>query len=293
MEGAEANGKLEIIKQIKKVNDDGSYTIGYEADDGSFKIESRDVLGNIKGTYGYIDERGDIKRVSYSANNGSESSPKTEQSPSLSVVQRIPKVSNKSSNPGTTKRPGVVYQAAATTQAPSVINSSGTINIQPIPKRRTTTTTALPPTTSTEHLLHGPRILLQQRSSALQKSEGQIIRPDVIATAHPTELPAALYKRKSESGENTGDEAKGNLLRRQLLPEKAGYDPKQHAFNLQQSHGDDVVDVYSSSMTTGTPRPLFTTLRPKYVTSTVPPGIPGQAIRYLHVFNIFLKIFSQ
>uniref|UniRef100_A0A182XEM8 Uncharacterized protein n=1 Tax=Anopheles quadriannulatus TaxID=34691 RepID=A0A182XEM8_ANOQN len=57
--------RLEIIKQIRKVNQDGSYTVGYEAEDGTFKIESRDVLGNIKGTYGYIDANGDIKRVSY------------------------------------------------------------------------------------------------------------------------------------------------------------------------------------------------------------------------------------
>ncbi|XP_049279379.1 uncharacterized protein LOC125761865 [Anopheles funestus] len=57
--------RFEIIKQIRKVNQDGSYTVGYEAEDGTFKIESRDVLGNIKGTYGYIDANGDIKRVSY------------------------------------------------------------------------------------------------------------------------------------------------------------------------------------------------------------------------------------
>jgi len=28
-----------IMKQINKVNDDGSYTFGYEADDGSFRLE--------------------------------------------------------------------------------------------------------------------------------------------------------------------------------------------------------------------------------------------------------------
>lgn len=62
--------KLEIIKQIRKINKDGSYTVGYEAGDGTFKIESRDVLGNIKGTYGYVDAQGEIKRVSYNGNNG-------------------------------------------------------------------------------------------------------------------------------------------------------------------------------------------------------------------------------
>lgn len=65
--------KLEIIKQIRKINKDGSYTVGYEAGDGTFKIESRDVLGNIKGTYGYVDAHGEIKRVSYNGNNGTTS----------------------------------------------------------------------------------------------------------------------------------------------------------------------------------------------------------------------------
>lgn len=62
--------KLDIIKQIRKINKDGSYTVGYEAGDGTFKIESRDVLGNVKGTYGYVDSTGEIKRVSYNGNNG-------------------------------------------------------------------------------------------------------------------------------------------------------------------------------------------------------------------------------
>lgn len=80
LENAETNDakKLEIIKQIRRVNSDGSFVLGYEAVDGTFKIESRDVLGNVKGTYGYVDENGEIKRVSYTANNtkiGSKSVP--------------------------------------------------------------------------------------------------------------------------------------------------------------------------------------------------------------------------
>jgi len=52
------------------VNEDGSYTFGYEAADGSFKIETRDVAGNVKGMFGFVDEGGELKRVSYSASNG-------------------------------------------------------------------------------------------------------------------------------------------------------------------------------------------------------------------------------
>ena len=58
---------IEILKQINEVNDDGSYTFGFEAADGSFKVETRDIDGNVKGKYGYLDEFGDIKTVEYTA----------------------------------------------------------------------------------------------------------------------------------------------------------------------------------------------------------------------------------
>lgn len=70
--GAEpADKDVSILKQINKVNDDGSYTFGYEASDGSFKVETRDVAGNVKGMFGFVDETGRLKRVSYSASNSS------------------------------------------------------------------------------------------------------------------------------------------------------------------------------------------------------------------------------
>lgn len=61
---------VSILRQINRLNDDGSYTFGYEAADGSFKIETRDVEGNIKGMFGFVDENGELKRISYSARNG-------------------------------------------------------------------------------------------------------------------------------------------------------------------------------------------------------------------------------
>ena len=38
-----------IIKQINEINEDGSYTVGYEASDGSFKLETKDAEGNVVG----------------------------------------------------------------------------------------------------------------------------------------------------------------------------------------------------------------------------------------------------
>jgi len=56
-----------ILRQINRANDDGSYTYGFEAADGSFKIETRDNDGNVKGKYGYVDETKQIKVVEYAA----------------------------------------------------------------------------------------------------------------------------------------------------------------------------------------------------------------------------------
>merc|ERR1719228_1866903 len=58
-----------IIKQVNEINEDGSYTVGYEASDGTFKLETRDTEGNVEGKYVFFDETGEIKIVEYSANN--------------------------------------------------------------------------------------------------------------------------------------------------------------------------------------------------------------------------------
>merc|ERR1739842_163921 len=58
-----------ILKQINEINEDGTYTVGYEATDGTFKLETRDEEGNVEGKYGYLNEEGEIVIVEYSANN--------------------------------------------------------------------------------------------------------------------------------------------------------------------------------------------------------------------------------
>lgn len=46
---------------LSRHNEDGSYTYGYEAADGSFKLETRYPDGLVQGKYGYIDENGEVK----------------------------------------------------------------------------------------------------------------------------------------------------------------------------------------------------------------------------------------
>lgn len=46
-------------------NEDGSYTYGYEAADGSFKIETKAPNGEVKGKYGYKDDTGKVCNDTY------------------------------------------------------------------------------------------------------------------------------------------------------------------------------------------------------------------------------------
>jgi hypothetical protein len=57
-----------ILKQINRHNEDGSYSYGYEAADGSFKIETKTANGEVKGKYGYVDSDGNVREVEYGAN---------------------------------------------------------------------------------------------------------------------------------------------------------------------------------------------------------------------------------
>jgi thioesterase domain-containing protein len=50
---------VQTIRNYNKVNDDGSFTFGYEAADGSFKEETRGTDCVVRGRYGYVDPEGE------------------------------------------------------------------------------------------------------------------------------------------------------------------------------------------------------------------------------------------
>ncbi|CAL7943901.1 unnamed protein product [Xylocopa violacea] len=62
-----ATTPVPILKQINKHNEDGSYSYGYEAADGSYKIESKYPTGEVYGKYGFVDDTGNIREVEYGA----------------------------------------------------------------------------------------------------------------------------------------------------------------------------------------------------------------------------------
>ncbi|XP_070511307.1 cuticular protein 27 isoform X2 [Cardiocondyla obscurior] len=56
-----------ILKQINKHNEDGSYSYGFEAADGSYKIESKYPTGEVYGKYGFVDDSGNVREIEYGA----------------------------------------------------------------------------------------------------------------------------------------------------------------------------------------------------------------------------------
>jgi len=52
---------------VNRHNEDGSYSYGYEAADGSYKIESKYPSGEVYGKYGFVDDTGNVREIEYGA----------------------------------------------------------------------------------------------------------------------------------------------------------------------------------------------------------------------------------
>ncbi|CAB3367926.1 Hypothetical predicted protein [Cloeon dipterum] len=68
-EAAAAKEVVQTIRNYNTINDDGSFTFGYEAADGSFKEETRGVDCVVRGKYGYIDPDGNKREFTYVSGN--------------------------------------------------------------------------------------------------------------------------------------------------------------------------------------------------------------------------------
>merc|ERR1711976_298737 len=78
-----------ILRYVDTQNVDGSYTYGYEAADGTYKLETRFVDGRVKGKYGYIDPEGNLREAVYGAeaNRGFEPQIEGVELPPPTLVQ--------------------------------------------------------------------------------------------------------------------------------------------------------------------------------------------------------------
>ncbi|XP_063707704.1 uncharacterized protein LOC134836429 [Culicoides brevitarsis] len=270
--------KLEIIKQIRKINADGSYTIGYEAEDGTFKIESRDVLGNVKGTYGYIDENGEIKRVSYTANNATGLKTVSEDTETEETAQ-LPKYNNRTS--------------ASTTRRPNLSTTKSSV-VQSIPRRRfhferihgpnkvgqeVNSLNAAEPTTTVVYatsisstakpvlLVRPTQVPYGVKQSA---SVEQISRPEKLEMNSVSKVSTNVKNTKKKE-EEEGSNKTRNHLRRQLSSENTENFETQQQIIYGQSSGDDNTHIYGGGPSASV------SVRPLY-NPTATPRVPVQVL---------------
>lgn len=115
---------VQTIRNYSKVNDDGSFTFGYEAADGSFKEETRGTDCVVRGKYGYVDPDGNKREFTYVSGNpcdpnnpdGEEEAPEEDLEENLPQNQNYPKRVPQQQRPAprpaiqTTTRPTTVFQ---------------------------------------------------------------------------------------------------------------------------------------------------------------------------------------
>lgn len=286
----------EIIKQIRRVNSDGSYTVGYEADDGTFKIESRDVLGNIKGTYGFVDRNGDIKRISYTAKNET-SLLKSTLAPTEEIVH-IPRQNRTQFASTTTRRPSTVSFLATSTMAPMRSNTAQTLSKRrvllsaadrsnrkkystmirkspstPMASKKTDPTTTIVYATSMPHTdtTHTTTQVAVSSTTAKMNDSKNVKNVEIIdrfskvlnmntnkGRSSTTDKPTTLGSSEETESQTERKPLRGNYLRRQLPDGSAEhFEAQQQVVYSSQASGEIGGHVYNG--VTGTVRPIFST----------------------------------
>ena len=279
----------EIIKQIRKVNADGSYTIGFEADDGTFKIETRDLQGNVKqGTFGYVDENGEVKRVLYTTDNktlhktpeSKESKDESNETISLASSSRYNRTFA-----STTRRPSslsfLTSTGGSTTKSSVVQNIPKRRILLPSERARANAEALNQPFEGTTTIVYAtsvptPKPSYASRSTtspsysakATERSDkveiDQVERKVYISSAKDSTTTKPVLS-KDRSDEKFDVAKRGNALRRQLRPDDETIEVQQQVL---YGSGDESSAIYGGAY--GNVRPLFTT--------TSQPRVPFQVL---------------
>jgi hypothetical protein len=115
---------VQTIRNYNKVNDDGSFTFGYEAADGSFKEETRGTDCVVRGKYGYVDPDGNKREFTYVSGNPCDpNAPKDDDDDELAKNQEPDDVSGPANYPAVrpVPRPTRPNYPTTTPRAPTTI----------------------------------------------------------------------------------------------------------------------------------------------------------------------------
>ncbi|XP_043270186.1 RNA polymerase II degradation factor 1-like isoform X2 [Venturia canescens] len=114
---------VQTIRNYNKVNDDGSFTFGYEAADGSFKEETRGTDCVVRGKYGYVDPDGNKREFTYVSGNPCDPNAPREDDDDLPSKQPEDDISGPANYPSVRPlaRPRPNYPQTTTARAPTTI----------------------------------------------------------------------------------------------------------------------------------------------------------------------------
>ncbi|XP_006562679.2 probable LIM domain-containing serine/threonine-protein kinase DDB_G0286997 isoform X3 [Apis mellifera] len=234
--------QVAILKQIRKVNEDGSYTYGYEAGDGSFK-EHVSVVQSIPR----------LNRTTTTKKPNIVYPSSTEASTKSSVVQSIPR--NRKTTTTSTST------TTTTTEQPKTIFNhylKGTGKSRP------------------RFIINGQQrpLVIEEESEVEVDEDSQINRPTtddktstyrkIIFAKRPIDQTLRPISDDFIEKEDEAKVTSGNNLRRQLHEDTTKPNP------IVEGSNDDHPDVYGGSLSTT--RPLFTTTTPPRVLQRVSPA---------------------
>lgn len=175
---------VQTIRNYSKVNDDGSFTFGYEAADGSFKEETRGTDCVVRGKYGYVDPDGNKREFTYVSGNPcdpnapqEEEKESSEESGEENVPQNLPK---RPIVPIRTSRP---VARPATTLFQQNFQTDTTVEQEEQPQ------VYLQPTPVRARLPARPITVAPQKATSVVR-----VTPRPATTAAPTNLPATTYR---------------------------------------------------------------------------------------------------
>lgn len=113
---------VQTIRNYSKVNDDGSFTFGYEAADGSFKEETRGTDCVVRGKYGYVDPDGNKREFTYVSgnpcdpNNPDQNEEEPEREEETNEPENVP-----INFPRRPLRPQAIQRPQTTTHSPTTV----------------------------------------------------------------------------------------------------------------------------------------------------------------------------
>ncbi|XP_015590360.1 adhesive plaque matrix protein [Cephus cinctus] len=265
---------VQTIRNYNKVNDDGSFTFGYEAADGSFKEETRGTDCVVRGKYGYVDPDGNKREFTYVSGNPCDPNAPKEEDDDPPQKQEQDEVSGPANYPSVrpVPRPIRPNYPQTTTRAPTTIFQTQ----YELDDDQSQELEEAKPTPSSASFRRPQQPIYVQvtgsPSSALYQpapTSTPLYRPSTTATPQyqPPTTPATAYRTRQPTPATYQPRDSSTRAPAQQRPQSVAITPRPHAAQIAAQ--------YASPSNTERPGVIFAT-RPSASTSarTTTPSTP-------------------